>query len=76
MTEAELKDLAVGDSVATVNQMYFVEAVHPETGDQIETRFPSGHRLTVCGVDVKEGTVDVSLPDGYVATLPHTDLEL
>ena len=68
--------IAVGDSVFTLEQMYFVEAIHPKTGDEIETRLPRRHCLTVCGVDTTEGTIDVQLPDGYVATLSRDSVEL
>lgn len=69
-----VEEIAVGDSVRTKVQMYFVDAVHPKTGDEIETMFPRWHRLTVCGVDTD--TVDVELPEGYVATLSREDVEL
>lgn len=68
-------DIKPGDSVRTVNQMYFVEATNPQTGETIETRFPRGHRLTVVGVNPQDDTIDVQLPDGFVATLPSNDLE-
>lgn len=71
-----LSEIVVGDSVMTKNAMFFVEASHPETGDMIETLFPRWHRLKVVGVDEKEGTITVELPDGYVAILSTEDVEL
>jgi hypothetical protein len=70
------QDINTGDSVRTTKQLYLVEASHPETGDEIETMFPRWHRLTVCGTNAQEETVDVELPDGYVATLSQDDVEL
>ncbi len=66
----------VGDSVRTVNQMYFVEANHPTKGT-IEVTLPRWHRLTVCGINRRNRTVTVTvqLPDGYTAVLHETDVE-
>ena len=41
----------VGGTVRTKNMMFFVEAHHPETGDEIETQFPRWHSLKVLAVD-------------------------
>ena len=59
----------------TVNMMFFVDATHPETGEEIEVQFPRWHRLTVIGVNAADDTVDVQLPDGFVATMDTGDLE-
>jgi hypothetical protein len=67
--------IEIGDLVSTKRAMFFVEATHPETDDDIEVFLPRWHTLAVCGVDNKEGTVDVKLPDGYVATLASDDVE-
>lgn len=62
-------DIEIGDSVRTTKQLYFVDATNPETGEAIETYFHKWDRLIVCGIDHVEGTVDVQLPEGFVATL-------
>ena len=67
--------LMVGDAVVTKVQLHFLEARNPETGETIETKLPRRHHLKVCGVDEKEGTVDVNLPDGFIATIPREDVE-
>ena len=65
----------VGETVRTVNMMFFVEATHPETGHEIEVQFPRWHRLKVLAVNTKEKTVALELPKGYVCTLPFADVE-
>jgi hypothetical protein len=65
----------VGDRVQTKNQMFFVEASNPDTGEEIETMFPRGHSLKVIAVDEREDTVTVQLPDGFEAVLYAGDLE-
>lgn len=70
-----MTNIQIGDSVRTVNQMYFVEATNPETNDTIETRLPKWHRLAVCDINSQNNTINVQLPNGYVATLDSQDLE-
>lgn len=64
---------AVGDTVWTRKMMFFVDATHPATGNEIETCFPRRHALKVVGVG--EDTVDVELADGFVATLDNADVD-
>jgi hypothetical protein len=68
--------IKVGDTVRTENMMFFVDATHPQTGEEIEVQFPRWHRLKVIGVNLAENTIDVALPKGFVATLDIGDVEL
>lgn len=64
------QNIQVGDSVRTTKQLYFYEAIHPKTGNVIEFFLPRWHRLTVTAIDTKNDTINVQLPDGYIAELP------
>lgn len=71
-----VSEIAINDLVRTKNLMLFVEAKNPTSGEEIETIFPKWYRLNVCDVHHQENTVDVELPDGYIATLSMDDVEL
>lgn len=70
-------EINIGDSVRTKSVMFFVDAHNPITGEWIEVQFPRWHRLTVVAVchDKDEETVQVQLPNGFVATLDWGDIE-
>lgn len=71
----QAEKIEVGSTVRTKYTLLFVDATHPETGQEIETMLPRWHRLKVIAVDVENCTVDVQLPDGFVATLDTGNVE-
>lgn len=60
-------------TVRTKIQMYFVEAIHPETGEIIEVQLPRWERFAVHKIN--KTTTDILLPDGYIATIDSKNLE-